>query len=103
MLANLHISFSSSPFVSFSCTLPAYLFPSLFSVTLSSSFLYSRDVNRFPTLIILHPLSFLSLSPGNSEVKRPLGRSRCRWVHNIRMDLGENWMRWCGLDSSSLG
>jgi hypothetical protein len=26
---------------------------------------------------------------GKSEGKRPLGRPRCRWVDNIRMDLGE--------------
>jgi hypothetical protein len=26
---------------------------------------------------------------GMPEGKRPLGRPRCRWVHNIRMDLGE--------------
>jgi hypothetical protein len=26
---------------------------------------------------------------GKPEVKRPLGRSRCRRVDNIRMDLGE--------------
>jgi hypothetical protein len=26
---------------------------------------------------------------GNPEGKRPLGRLRCRWVGNIRMDLGE--------------
>jgi hypothetical protein len=26
---------------------------------------------------------------GNPEGKRPLGRPRCRWVANIRMDLGE--------------
>jgi hypothetical protein len=25
----------------------------------------------------------------NPEGKRPLGRPRCRWVDNIRMDLGE--------------
>jgi len=34
-----------------------------------------------------------------SEGKRPLGRPRCRWVDNIKMDLGEvvadgaNWIR----------
>jgi hypothetical protein len=34
----------------------------------------------------------------NLKGKRPLGRSRCRWEHNIRMDLREigwdsvNWM-----------
>jgi hypothetical protein len=26
---------------------------------------------------------------GNPEGKKPLGRPRCRWVDNIRMDLGE--------------
>jgi hypothetical protein len=26
---------------------------------------------------------------GKSEEKRPLGRPRCRWVDNIRIDLGE--------------
>jgi hypothetical protein len=26
---------------------------------------------------------------GNLEGKRPLGRPRCRWVDNIRMDLRE--------------
>jgi hypothetical protein len=26
---------------------------------------------------------------GKPEGKRPIGRPRCRWVDNIRMDLGE--------------
>jgi hypothetical protein len=33
---------------------------------------------------------------GNPEEKRPLGRPRCRWVDNIKMDLreiGSNWLR----------
>jgi hypothetical protein len=37
---------------------------------------------------------------GKLEGKRPLGRSRCRWVDNIRMELGEvGWgdMNWIGL------
>jgi hypothetical protein len=37
---------------------------------------------------------------GKSEGKRPLGRPRCRWVDNIRMDLGEvGWgaVDWIGL------
>jgi hypothetical protein len=33
---------------------------------------------------------------GKSEGKRPLGRSRSRWVDNIRIDLGEKG--WGGLD-----
>jgi hypothetical protein len=37
---------------------------------------------------------------GKPEGKRPLGRPRCRWVDNIRMDLGEvGWSDedWIGL------
>ena len=37
---------------------------------------------------------------GNLEGRRPLGRSRCRWVDNIRMDLQEvgcGYMDWIGL------
>jgi hypothetical protein len=37
---------------------------------------------------------------GKLEGKRPLGRPRCRWVDNIRMDLGEvDWgdVDWIGL------
>jgi hypothetical protein len=36
---------------------------------------------------------------GRSESKRPLGRPRCRWENNIKMDLtetgidGANWIR----------
>ena len=36
---------------------------------------------------------------GKPEVKRPLGIPRCRWVHNIRMDLKEvgcGYMDWIG-------
>jgi hypothetical protein len=33
---------------------------------------------------------------GNSEGKRPLGRPRCRWVDDIKMDLRE--IGWDGRD-----
>jgi hypothetical protein len=33
---------------------------------------------------------------GKLEVKRPLGRPRCRWVDNIRMGLEE--VRWSDVD-----
>jgi hypothetical protein len=42
---------------------------------------------------------------GNPEGKRPLGRPRCRWVDNIRMDLGEvvrGDVDWIGLDWAGL-
>ena len=37
---------------------------------------------------------------GKPEGRRPLGRPRCRWVDNIRMDLQEvgcGYMEWIGL------
>ena len=37
---------------------------------------------------------------GRPERRRPLGRPRCRWVDNIRMDfqeLGCGYMDWIGL------
>jgi hypothetical protein len=35
---------------------------------------------------------------GKPDGKRLLGRPRCRWVDNIRMDLGEvGWVMWTGL------
>jgi hypothetical protein len=33
---------------------------------------------------------------GKSEEKRPLGRARCRWVDNIKMDLEER--EWGAMD-----
>jgi hypothetical protein len=38
---------------------------------------------------------------GNSEGKRPLGRSICRWVDNIKMDLRA--IGWGGLDCIGSG
>jgi hypothetical protein len=37
------------------------------------------------------------LCVGMPEGKRPVGRSRRRWVDNIRMDLGELGVMWTGL------
>jgi hypothetical protein len=37
---------------------------------------------------------------GKPEGKRPLGRQRCRWVDNIKMDLRE--IGWDGMDWISL-
>jgi hypothetical protein len=39
---------------------------------------------------------------GKLEGKRPLGRPRRKWEHNIRMDLGEGMGR-CGLNWSGSG
>jgi hypothetical protein len=35
---------------------------------------------------------------GNPEGKIPLGRSRRRWMDNIKMDLKRDRMGWYGLD-----
>jgi hypothetical protein len=37
---------------------------------------------------------------GKLEGKRPLGRSRCRWMDNIKIDLGE--IGWWGIDCVGL-
>jgi hypothetical protein len=34
---------------------------------------------------------------GKPEGKRPLGRPRCRWVDNIKMDLRDDVVVWTGL------
>jgi hypothetical protein len=38
---------------------------------------------------------------GKPEGKRPLGRPRCRWIDNIKIDLLE--IQCCGLDWSGSG
>jgi hypothetical protein len=37
---------------------------------------------------------------GKPEGKRPLGRPRRMWEDVIRMDLREEWLGVCGLDST---
>jgi hypothetical protein len=39
---------------------------------------------------------------GEAKGKGPLGRPRCRWVDNIKIDLRER-MEWYGLDQSGSG
>jgi hypothetical protein len=41
-----------------------------------------------------------SLQVGKPEGKRPLGRSRCTWIDNIKMDLLEIGL--CGVDWTGL-
>jgi hypothetical protein len=33
---------------------------------------------------------------GKPEEKRPLGRPRCRWMENIKIDLRQDGMVWTG-------
>jgi hypothetical protein len=35
---------------------------------------------------------------GKPEGERPLGKLRCRWVDNIKMNLTRARMEWYGLD-----
>jgi hypothetical protein len=35
---------------------------------------------------------------GKPKGKKPLGRPKCRWVDNIKMDLRQDGMVWYGLD-----
>jgi hypothetical protein len=37
---------------------------------------------------------------GKPEGKRPLGRPKCGWENNIKMNLKRVRMRWYGLESS---
>jgi E3 ubiquitin-protein ligase DOA10 len=39
---------------------------------------------------------------GKPKEKKPLGRPRCRWVGNIKMDHREIRMEWYGLDRAGL-
>ena len=40
---------------------------------------------------------------GKPEGRRPLGRPRCMWVYNIKMDLKRDRMGWYGLNWSGFG
>jgi hypothetical protein len=40
---------------------------------------------------------------GKPGGKKPLGRPRRRWVDNIKIDLRNNRVEWCGLDRTGSG
>jgi hypothetical protein len=44
----------------------------------------------------------IKLLAGKPVENTPLGILRCRWVDNIKLNVGER-MGWCGLDWSRLG
>jgi hypothetical protein len=44
-----------------------------------------------------------TLLMGKPEGKKALGRRRCRWVDNIKMDMREMVWGWYGLDWSGSG
>jgi hypothetical protein len=53
-------------------------------------------LSEFPSFMLLEYMILV----GKPEGKRPLGRPRCRWVDNIKIDLRE--IRWDGVDQIDL-
>jgi hypothetical protein len=69
--------------------------PSIIRIIKSRKMIWSRYVARMGK-----KKNVYRLLVGNSDGKRPLGRPRCRWVNNIKKDLGEvGWgdVDWIGL------
>jgi hypothetical protein len=72
-----------------------YSSPSIIRISKSRRIRWARHVARMK-----EKKNSYMLLVGKPEGKRPLGRPRCRWVDNIRMDLGEvGWgdVDWIGL------
>jgi hypothetical protein len=72
-----------------------YSSPSIIRIIKSRRMRWAGHVAR-----IVEKRNAYRLLVGKPEGKRPLRRPRCRWVDNIRMDLGEvGWgdMDWIGL------
>jgi hypothetical protein len=61
-----------------------YSSPSIIRIIKSRRMIWAGHVAR-----MLEKRNSYRLLVGKVEGKRPLGRPRCRWVDNIRMDLGE--------------
>jgi hypothetical protein len=72
-----------------------YSSPSIIRIIKSRRMRWAEHVAR-----IWEKMNAYRLLVGKSEGKRPLGRPRCRWVDNIRMDLGE--VGWGDVDWISL-
>jgi hypothetical protein len=72
-----------------------YTSPSIIRIIKSRRMRWSGHVARMGRIVKAYRLLV-----GKPDGKRPLGRSRRRWVDNIRMDLGEvGWgdVDWIGL------
>jgi hypothetical protein len=69
--------------------------PSIIGITKSRRMRWARHVARMG-----EKRNVYRLLVGKSELKRPLGRPRRRWIDNIKMDLlkiGLNVVDWIGL------
>jgi hypothetical protein len=68
-----------------------YFSPNIIRMIKSRSMRWAGHVARMGEMRNAHRILV-----GKPEVKRPLGRPRCKWVDNIKMDLGE--IGWDGRD-----
>jgi hypothetical protein len=68
-----------------------YSSPSIIIIIKSRRMRWARHLAR-----VLEKRNAYRLFVGKPEGKRPLGRPRRRWVHNIGMDIGE--VGWGGVD-----
>jgi hypothetical protein len=60
-----------------------------------------HDLYSSPSIIKSIKLRMMRLAghvAGMPEGKKPLGRPKWRWVDNIKTDLTEKGLGWCGLD-----
>jgi hypothetical protein len=73
-----------------------YSSPSIIRIIMSRRMRWAGHVARMGDKMNAHRLLV-----GKPEGRIPLARSRCRWVINIKMDLGE--IRWGGVDWSGSG
>jgi len=65
-----------------------------------SNFIIKYLVNTSHVARMGEEMGVYRILVGKPEGRRPLGRPRCRWVENIRMDLqkvGCGYMDWIGL------
>jgi hypothetical protein len=70
-----------------------YSSPSIIRIIKSRKMRWAGHVERMG-----EKKSAYRLLVGKPERKRPLGRTRRRWVDNIRIDLGKvKWVMWTGL------
>jgi hypothetical protein len=80
--------------------LDLYFLPSIIRIIKSRRMRWAGHVARMGKKKKKKKRNAYRLLVGKPEGKRPLGRPRCRWVDNIRMDLGEvGWgdVDWIGL------
>jgi len=71
--------------------------PSIIRVNKSSRLIWAGCITRMGEIRNIY-----KIMAGKSEGKRPLGRPRCRWNDNIKLDLRRDKVGSCGLGSFGL-